>query len=171
MNLDEIEVRVDKPYPEIENAVADKMTVAILKNLAFSSASELEAVLTYIYQSVIADKTHADIANIFEEIAIVEMEHLDMLMHAITAFGGVPVYEDANGTMFNTRCINYTQKLNEMLNNDIYGEEMAIKSYTDAINKVSNQSLKDLFVRIILDEKKHAEVLRTIKDNVHFLSL
>ena len=35
MNLDEIEVRVDKPYPEIENAVADKMTVAILKKFGF----------------------------------------------------------------------------------------------------------------------------------------
>ena len=58
-----------------------------------------------------------------------------------------------------------------MLNNNIYGEEATIKSYTNAINKVSNQSLKDLFARIILDEKKHIEVLKTIKDNVHFLSL
>lgn len=171
MNLEDIEVKVDKPYPEIENATPDRITVNILKNLAFSSASEMVAILTYIYQSVIADKTHQDIADIFEEIAIVEMEHLDMLMHAITAFGGVPRYEDSNGVPFNARIINYTQKLNEMLNNNIAGEELAIKDYMEAINRVTNQSLKDLFARIILDEKRHVEIFRIIKENVHFLSI
>ena len=171
MNFLDIEVKVDKPYPEITDAVDCPQTVAILKNLANSSVGELEAVLTYIYQSVIADKTHQEIADVFEEIGIVEMTHLDMLMHAITNFGGVPKYEDSYGTMFNTRTINYTQKLSEMLNNNIAAEEMAIKMYTDAIEKVKNQSLKDLFARIILDEKRHVEIFKLIRDNVKFMSI
>ncbi len=170
MEFEDIEVRIEKPYPEIENSTADMQTVNILKNLAFCSVGELNAVLTYIYQSVVADKTHAEIADIFEEIGIVEMEHLDMLMHAITAFGGVPRYEDSNGMFFNTRSINYTQKLNDMLNNNIAGEQDAIKMYNDAILKVKNQSLKDLFARIILDEERHLQIFKKIKDSVHFLS-
>ena len=171
MNFEDIEVRINKPYPEIENATTDMKTVAVLKNLASSSVGELEAVLNYIYQSVIANKTHRDIADLFEEIAIVEMEHLDMLMNAITAFGGVPKYEDCNGTMYSTKFVNYTQKLGEMLNNNIAAETVAIKDYTQAINFVSNESLIKLFERIILDEKRHLEIFRTLKDSVQFLSI
>ena len=171
MNFDNIEVKVNQPYPDIVDAQTDQQTVAILKNLAFSNTGELEAVLTYIYQSVLADKTHADIADIFEEIAVVEMTHQDMLMHAITAFGGIPKYEDGNGNMFTTRYINYTLRLHEMLNNNIMAEEIAIRDYTEAAKRVKNQSLKDLFMRIILDEQKHLQVFKTIKDNVQFLSI
>lgn len=171
MNFEDIEVKINKPYPEIVDAKTDPQTVAILKNLAFSNVGELEAVLTYIYQSVIADKTHSDIADVFEEIGIVEMMHQDMLMHAITKFGGVPRYEDASGTCYTTRSVNYTHKLSEMLTNNIAAEELAIKMYTDAIARVDNQSLKDLFARIISDEKRHVEIFKAIKDSVQFLSV
>ena len=171
MNLENIKVRVDKPYPEITNAKDDFQTVNILKNLANDRNSELRASLQYVYQSVVADKTDEDIATIFEEIGIVEMMHLDMLMHAIEDFGGNPVYEDSFGNMFNSSFVNYTTKLKEMLDNNIRGEQMAIEAYTQAINRVSNESLKQLFMRIIEDEKQHIEVFKTIRNNVKFLSI
>ena len=102
MNFEDLEVKVNKPYPEIVNAKDDTKTVAILKNLVSSRVGEMTAVTQYIYQSVIADKTNEEIAEIFEEISIVEMIHLDMLMHAITMFGGIPKYEDSQGNFFNT---------------------------------------------------------------------
>ena len=79
MDFNDIKVRIDKPYPEITCASDSPMTVGILKNLAFSRASELSAILQYIYQSVIADKSMSEVADILEEIGIVEMTHMDML--------------------------------------------------------------------------------------------
>ena len=131
MDLDSIKVRVDKPYPKIVGATNEPMTVSILKNLASARTSELSAVLQYIYQSVVADKTMSDIADILEEIGIVEMTHLDMLMHAITDFGGIPKYEDSNGYQFNTNYINYNTKLKDMLNNNIVAEQKAIAEFLD----------------------------------------
>ena len=171
MNLSEIEVRVNKPYPEIKNAQEDLTTVNVLKNLANSRIGEIAGVMQYVYQSVIADKTDEEIASIFEEIGIVEMMHLDMLMHAISDFGGVPRYEDANGNFFNSANLNYTMKLKEMLDNNIRAESVAIENYEMAINKVKNQSLKDLFARIIEDEKRHLEIFKSIRDNVRFMSI
>ena len=171
MNLSEIEVRVNKPYPEIENAQEDFTTVNVLKNLANSRIGEIAGVMQYIYQSVIADKTDEEIASIFEEIGIVEMMHLDMLIHAISEFGGVPRYEDAIGNSFNSANLNYTMKLKEMLENNIRAESMAIENYQMAIDKVKNQSLKDLFARIIEDEKRHLEIFKSIRDNVRFMSI
>lgn len=171
MNFSDVEVRINKPYPEIEDAEYDLSTVAILKNLAASRVGELAGVMQYIYQSVIADKTNEEIAEIFEEIGVVEMMHLDMLMHAITDFGGVPKYEDAQGNFFNTANLNYGVKLKDMLDNNIKAESLAVENYKMAINRVKNQSLKDLFMRIIEDEMRHLEIFKRIRDNVEFMSV
>lgn len=171
MLFEDLEVKIDKPYPEIVDASEDLTTVAVLKNLANGRIGETTAILQYIYQSVIADKTMQDIAEIFEEIGVVEMIHLDMLMHAITLFGGIPKYEDARGNYFNTANLNYNLKLKDMLENNIKAETLAIQSYKDAINTVKNESLKQLFERIIEDENRHIEVFKRIRENVTFLSI
>lgn len=171
MNFENITVKIDKPYPEITNATDSVQTVAILKNLANSKGGELRAVVQYVYQSVIADRVEQEIASIFEEIGIVEMMHLDMLMHAITQFGGTPEYVDSQRNFFNTSIVNYTTKLSEMLDNNIQAENFAIDNYTQAIAMVDNQSLKDLFARIIEDENQHVKAFKQIRDSVNFLSL
>ncbi|MBE7076555.1 MAG: hypothetical protein E7374_01540 [Clostridiales bacterium] len=171
MNLDDLEVKINKPYPKIVGAYDDKMTVGILKNLATSRFGELGGVLQYIYQSVESDKSHEEIGQIFEEIAVVEMMHLDMLMHAITDFGGIPRYEDSQGNIFNTSMINYTQKLNEMLASNIADEKRAIEDYKMAIMKVKNDSLKNLLKRILEDEERHLEIFTYLKNSVNFMSI
>ena len=171
MNFLDLEVKINKPYPEIINAQEDLSTVAILKNLTNSRVGETAASTQYIYQSVIADKTDEDIASIFEEIGVVEMMHLDMLMHATTDFGGNPKYDDAQGNFFNTATLNYTMKLREMLDNNIRAESLAIENYRMAIARVSNKSLKELFERIIEDETRHIEIFKAIRDRVEFMSV
>lgn len=171
MNFEDIEVKIDKLYPEIVDAVEDVNIVAVLKNLANGKTGETAAVLQYIYQSVVADKTLQEIAEIFEEIGIVEMIHLDMLMHAISMFGGVPKYENSQGAFFNAANLNYSLKLKDMLEMNIKAETMAIDNYKTAINMVNNKSLKQLFERIIEDEQRHIEIFKRIRDNVVFLSV
>ncbi len=171
MDLDNLELRKHDPYPEIVDANDDKHTVAILKNLATAREGELTAVLQYIYQSVESDKVMEDVGKILEEIAIVEMMHLDMLMHAITDFGGVAKYEDSYGNYFSTNCLNYTIKLKDMLENNIRAENIAIANYTEAIKHVSNNSLKKLFARIIEDEQCHIAIFKYLLNNVKFLSV
>ena len=99
------------------------------------------------------------------------MIHMDLLMHAVTDFGGVPKYEDSQGNYFSTNCINYTTKLKEMLDHNIRAENMAINNYREAIKRVKNESLKNLFSRIIEDEEQHIKAFQQIRDNVRFLSI
>lgn len=171
MDFNDIKVRIDKPYPEITCASDSPMTVGILKNLAFSRASELSAILQYIYQSVIADKSMSEVADILEEIGIVEMTHMDMLMHAIVDFGGLPKYEDAQGYTFNANCVYTGTKLKDMLDQNINGEKYAIEQYREAMKRVKNESLIALFARIIEDEERHIEIFKKLRDGIHFLSI
>lgn len=169
--MKDLELRVNNPYPEIVGANDDPITVAVLKNLTGSRGGELTGILQYVYQSVVADTNNENIANILEEISIVEMMHLSMLMHAITDFGGLPKYEDSRGNVYNTQYLNYTPKLKEMLDNNIIAEKKSIEAYKDAINRVKNESLQSLFRRIIEDEEKHIEAFKYLRDSVQFLSL
>lgn len=171
MDLNNILVKAAGDYPQIVDATDDNLTVAILKDLAFSKQGELGAVLTYIFQSTIADKSNSELGELFEEIAITEMAHLGLLMHAITAFGGLPKYETGNGVPFNVNWVNYSTKLKDMLEQNIRGEQIGIDNYNQAIKMVKNQSLKDLFARIILDEQKHIEAQKQVQATVQFLSI
>ena len=58
-----------------------------------------------------------------------------------------------------------------MLENNIRAESVAIENYNMAKDKVKNQSLKDLFARIIEDEERHIEIFKRIRDNVQFMSV
>lgn len=171
MNLEELEVKINTPYPELEDVVEDYKTVAVLKNLAMSRIGELTAVLQYVYQASITNSFMDDVAELFEEIGVVEMMHLDMLMHAIVEFGGVPIYEDSQSNIFNGKYVNYAMKLKDMLENNIQAEKMAIEDYKRAITLVKNESLKKLFERIIEDEKRHIEIFKYLLNNVKFLSV
>ena len=171
MNFEDVEIKIDKPYPEIINATDDREIVAILKNLATSKTGEIGGVLQYIYQSVVSNRVNEDIASIFEEIGIIEMMHLDLLMNAIVDFGGVPKYEDVMGNPFNASNINYSLKLKDMLQGNIKDEQMAIENYSRAINRVKNASLKNLLERIKLDEERHLQIFKQILNNVTFLSV
>ncbi|MBR6778541.1 MAG: manganese catalase family protein [Clostridia bacterium] len=171
MNLEDVVVKANSPYPQIENAIEDKTTVMILKNLLSARSGEVNGVMQYLYQSEVANKTNSEIADVFEEISIVEMMHLKLLMDAIIKFGGNPKFEDAQGNMFNAGYVNYSNKLRDMLESNIFAESKAIENYEEAIKRVSNESLKKLLARIIEDEELHIKVFKKIRDNVEFLSI
>ena len=171
MEMKEIIVRSNAPYPEIVDPVKNMKTVKVLKNLMSGYDSELRAILQYFYQSSLCNKIQPEISDIFEEISIVEMHHLELLSHAIVDFGGEPMYDDAQGYFFNTETVAYSTKLRDILDINIKGEENAIRDYTNAINMVENQSLKNLFKRIIEDEKNHLEVFTYLKNTIKFMSI
>ncbi len=171
MGIKEILVKEGKPYPELENVVEDKHTIGVLKNLLSSKNGELTGVLQYIFQAVEADKTNEEIGKLFEEIAVVEMLHTDLLMNAITEFGGVPKYEDSYGNVFNGNYVNYSLKLKEMLEHNIKAETQTIEDYLVGIKSVKNESLKRLFERIVEDEKLHLEAFKILRDTVQFMSV
>lgn len=169
MEMD-IKVRADLPYPEITDATSDMKTVAILKELLSGRDGEIAAVLQYIYQSRIANLSEPEIANVFEEIGIVEMQHTQKLMDAILAFGGNPQFNNSYGQYFSAGYVNYSQKLKDMLEANIKGERDAIEDYSKAIQNAQNASLKELFNRIILDEQIHLEIFEKLLNSVKFLS-
>ena len=66
MELKELKVRSNAPYPTITDATNNAKTVRVIKNLMSGYDSELKAVLQYFYQSSLSYKIQPEISKIFE---------------------------------------------------------------------------------------------------------
>jgi len=149
-------------YPEITNATNDIRTVKIILNLYASKASELTAILQYSYQAFVLMNNLPDVAKILEQISITEMHHLELLGEAIIAFGGKPLFINAQGDSYNADAVFYCTNPVHMIKRDIQDEQDAINDYTKSANEVSNESLKELFLTIAEDEKVHKKILMEV---------
>lgn len=165
-NLDnlnrQINLSLDEPYPEITNAEPSLFEVRWLKWLASSRKSEFSALNTYLYQFFVLRKAFPEIADTLRRISIVEMEHFEKLSNAIVAFGGNPNLTDGRGNVWTGRNVSNLRNVREILNFNIRAEREAIETYEDAILKTRNESLQDLYKRIIEDEKIHISVLESL---------
>lgn len=157
------EIIVDNPNNNLlyglRDTYCDYRTVKILKNLMSSIVSELTAINTYTYQHQIARLSNIELSTALNKIAKDEMEHLQMLSYAIVQFGGRPKYTNANNVFWNARYVDYSIVTSDFLQTDIKNEQIAIANYEKAIQKVTNQSLKNMFTNIIADERRHIEIL------------
>lgn len=171
MDINNLQIRDKQPYPDIIDARNDARTVAILKDLLSGRNGEIAGIMQYFYQSELAKNVEPEIAEILQEIAIVEMGHMELIMEAIIAFGGIPKYETSKNQAFNSTYINYPTKLKEMLDANIAGEQQGINEYLNAVRMVDNVSLKELLNRIVKDEKLHLNTFKTLRNKVQFLSI
>ena len=154
-------------YPEIENASRCEFTVAILKKLYCSKKSETTAVLQYVYQHLVANKYAKHAAKIFAEIGKVEMKHMDLLGEAMIKFGGDPVFYYFD-TPLNGGWVNYSKNLFQMLMTNINDEKEAARQYRAAAEKVKNESLKLLLLRISEDEQIQADLQLKLLEELVF---
>lgn len=157
---------VSEPYPTTDGICPDAYSLSIISPAYASSTGELNAILQYVYQSIIFDKFEkSDIADTLEEIAIAEMIHLKLLGKTIAALGAAPLYCQNPPTSFNfysAKFVSYTRNFQDMIEDDILGEKHAICQYTKMLARLKNAQVKEIVSRILEDEKLHLAKLQEI---------
>jgi len=141
------------PYPQVEGRITPK-TMALLMESYSGKKSEFTGIATYVYQRNFYAEKNKNISKLLKEIFIVEMKHLELLGEAIVKFGGKPLYSGAY-SFWNGSYVNYSEKLEDILKNNMQAEEEAIEDYENIIESTENDSLKKLIGRIIMDEQLH----------------
>lgn len=143
------------PYPEVDK-VPDERDALRLYDLYAGRFSEMTAVCSYVYQSVVS--SDPCVARLVKGIAAVEMRHLDLLAKAIFALGGDPVFA-GRYNYFSGRYADCENDLRTFIQNDIYAEINAAESYRTTAEASFNPQLKELLCRIAMDEDLHVELL------------
>ena len=151
------------PYPEIK---VEKENIEYAKLLMYpyaSMVSEDTATHIYMFQSFILDD---EIGKILENIAIVEMHHLEMLAKTINLLGLKPEYK-SNDIPWNSNYVNYNTNLKDILKINIAAETLAIKNYQNLIKVIDDKYIKELLKRIIIDEEIHLKIFNDLLNKIN----
>ena len=166
-----MKVKIDLPYPEVRVEEKNPYYADLLSQDYAGSVSETTAVMQYSYQHFDKFKENKEFAKIIEEIAEVEMKHLELLGEIIKLLGKEPVYktcesERGDCVFWTGDNVFYKTDLKDMLNADINSEKNAIKNYEHHKMLINDKYIKEMLSRIILDEKRHVQIFEMLLKNL-----
>ncbi len=166
-----MKVKLDIPYPEVKVEEKNPYYADLLSEDYAGRTSETTATLLYSYQHFNTFDSNEEFSKIIEEIAIVEMKHLEMLGKTIKLLGREPIYKTCeasrgNCVMWSASNIDYSTRLKEMLEVDIREESKAIKIYESHKKLIKDKYIKNMLDRIILDEKRHLEIFKSLYEGL-----
>ena len=156
---------VDLPYPAVEGIAPNPMYGAMVKCLYAGQTSEITAIMQYFYDSCILKGQYEEAYTAFKYIAVVEMEHMELLADIITALGGTPdyTYRAAGGEgCWSAKNIRYSRTPRQIILEAIMAEEKAISAYMDAVSLVKDEAVTCIIQRIIMDERLHLDIFKSL---------
>lgn len=161
-----MEYKVNKPYPKIEiEAPNETYGLMILDNVGGMN-SETSAISQYIYNHAIASQEFLELKQVFLDISMVEMHHLDIFMELTLKLGIDPRW----WTCLNDQCcywspsyLNYPRQVNEVLQTAIDNEYQAIDKYMYQTKVIKDCHITAILKRIIEDEELHIKILKDWK--------
>lgn len=156
-------LKVDLPYPDLECIEKDLYTGRVLSFAYATQESELGAILQYTYHSFCFSLFDKSCQELLESIAMVEMEHLNLLGRALAKLGINPLFvhqPPLKQNFFNTGTLAYVTEKSKMLKANLEGELNAIAGYKKIISLITNKKIIELVNRIIMDEELHVKALQ-----------
>jgi len=118
---------------------------------------EMGAIIQYMHHHFTAEGMESPaIIGLFEGIAKDEMKHMEKLGERINYLGGDPTIKVAP--------IKTGGDLKKMVQDDLDGENMAIKTYREHINlcaKIGDTTTRLMLEEILSDEEGHADTWET----------
>lgn len=121
-------------------------------------AREIQVSVQYMWQHIMAKGLEsAEIADVFEEVAIAEMKHAEKIAERIFYFDITPTTKPAPIKVGGT--------VKEMLKDDAKAEEEAIDLYKKIIKQAATEgdsTTRLLFEQILADEEGHHDTFTTL---------
>jgi bacterioferritin len=121
-------------------------------------AREIQVSVQYMWQHVMAKGLEsAEIAEVFEEVAIAEMKHAEKIAERLFYFDVVPTTKPDP--------IKVGGSVTEMLQTDAAAEEEAIDLYKTIIKQAASEgdsTTRLLFEQILADEEAHHDTFTTL---------
>ncbi len=138
--------------------MVQKASVKLTDMMQQAIAREIQVSVQYMWQHIMAKGLEsAEIAEVFEEVAIAEMKHAEKIAERIFYFDITPTTKPDPIKVGGT--------LKEMLKYDAKAEEEAIDLYKKIIKQASTEgdsTTRLLFEQILADEEDHHDTFTTL---------
>ncbi len=138
--------------------MVQKASTALTEMMQQAVAREIQVSVQYMWQHVMAKGLEsAEIADVFEDVAVTEMKHAEKIAERLFYFDVTPTTKPSpikvGGTM------------KEMLEADAAAEEEAIDLYKAIIKQAASENdstTRLLFEEILAEEEKHHDQFTTL---------
>jgi len=138
--------------------MVQKASAALTDMLQQAIAREIQVSVQYMWQHVMAKGLEsAEIADVFEDVAISEMKHAEKIAERIFYFDVIPTTKPDPIKVGGT--------LKEMLEYDAKAEEEAIDLYKEIIKVAAaegDSTTRLLFEQILAEEEEHHDTFTTL---------
>jgi bacterioferritin len=138
--------------------MVQKASPALTEMMNKAIAREIQVSVQYMWQHVMAKGLEsAEIADVFEDVAIAEMKHAEKIAERIFYFDVVPTTKPAPIQVGGT--------ITQMLEADAKAEEEAIDLYKEIIKQATQEgdsTTRLLFEQILADEEDHHDKFTTL---------
>lgn len=138
--------------------MVQKASTKLTDMLQQAIAREIQVSVQYMWQHIMAKGLEsAEIAEVFEDVAIEEMKHAEKIAERIFYFDVVPTTKPSP--------IVVVPGLKEMLEADAKAEEEAIDLYKAIIRQAESEgdsTTRLLFEQILADEERHHDTFTTL---------
>ena len=167
----ETAVEVNVPYPEIRVAKPNPLYATMILDNVGGINSEMSAVATYVYNHIKCDEI--EVKKIFFMISITEMKHLQIFSELAKQLGTDPRLWSKNSDKckyWSPSYIKHCTRTPEMICSAIKGENAAIAKYEHQLQIINDSCIKDILKRILMDEHKHIELLKSAYRKINIKS-
>ncbi len=138
--------------------MVQKASTALTEMMNRAIAREIQVSVQYMWQHVMAKGLEsAEIADVFEDIALTEMKHAEKIAERLFYFGVAPTTKPAPIVMAGS--------VKEMLEADAKAEEEAIDLYKAVIKQALSEgdtTTRLLFEQILAEEEDHHDTFTTL---------
>ncbi len=138
--------------------MVQKASTALTDMMNKAIAREVQVSIQYMWQHVMAKGLEsAEISDVFEEVAIVEMKHAEKIAERLFYFDVVPTTKPDPITVGGS--------VKEMLQIDAKAEEEAIDLYKTIIKQATTEgdsTTRLLFEQILAEEEDHHDTFTTL---------
>ncbi|MDP2872393.1 MAG: manganese catalase family protein [Bacillota bacterium] len=148
------------PYPDPAVKAPSPEYAALLLDDFAGRDGELTAICQYSYHHLVVPDHLAWIADLLEDVAIVEMRHLELLGETIRLLGADPRFYGEDGVSWDARSVAYRDNLRLQLEADVEAERGAIAQYERHFSLIADPHIRQLLTRIIADEQLHLFLFR-----------
>lgn len=145
------------PFPEIKVSEKNLSYASLLKNDYAGYVSELTSLSQYFYHYIVLENTDKEIAEMLQNISVIETFHLEVLAKLIYLLGDKPKYF-AQNNYWNAEYITYGTNILDQLEADLQNELDAIENYEKNIALIKDPFIVNILQRIILDEEVHVRL-------------
>jgi len=129
----------------------------IIEALNQGVAREITAIIQYSYHHVMAKGMESPaLSEMFEKVAIEEMDHLEKFSERINYFGGVPTTKP--------NPIKVGGTLRQMVENDLELEYQAVKLYKEQIKiakEIGDTTTRLMLEKVLTTEEEHTDKWET----------